>query len=175
MHKTYDAHPCIIQAPSYFCRRRFRHVLWASFDRHVAGCTGVILVGLTLVAWVMFSRIKSGAVEAAHVDRDQADRQPVVHPQLPRGFRPKRPSKPRKKRPSMPGGLRSVPCSGMPQALLCLQRMALGPFPEVSNKHGVHRKHRVGGSRRWPGSHKPGGWGGGVSVGGVLGSATEPK
>ena len=59
---------------------------------------GFILVGLTLVAWVMFSRIKSGAVEAARSDRAYEDRRHVVPPQPPHGFRPKRPSQPRKKR-----------------------------------------------------------------------------
>jgi hypothetical protein len=50
---------------------------------------GLILVGLTLVAWVVFSRIKSVPEDAAH----------VVHPQRTQGFTKKRPRRQQKKRP----------------------------------------------------------------------------
>src|SRR5262249_5066706 len=52
---------------------------------------GLILVGLTLVAWVMFARLKSAAADEARVPRDHASRQPVLLPQRTRGFSKKRP------------------------------------------------------------------------------------
>jgi len=100
MHKTYGCAPVYFTGALLF----FAGGGFAMYYGHpVIGTLlvvpGFILVGLTLVAWVMFSRIKSGAVEAAHVDRDHEDRRHVVQPQHPHGFRPKRPREPRKKRP----------------------------------------------------------------------------
>ena len=60
---------------------------------------GLILVGLTLVAWVMFSRITSGAGDAARVDSDHEDAPHMVPRQRTHGFTKKRPRRQQKKRP----------------------------------------------------------------------------
>jgi hypothetical protein len=59
---------------------------------------GLIFVGLTLVAWVMFARIKRGAADEAHVPRDHANTQPVLPPQRTHGFTKKRSRRQQKKR-----------------------------------------------------------------------------
>jgi hypothetical protein len=60
---------------------------------------GLILVGLTLIAWVMFSRITSAARDAAHMDRDPEGTQHVSQPQRTHGFTQKRLRRHQKKRP----------------------------------------------------------------------------
>jgi len=60
---------------------------------------GLIFVGLTLVAWVMFARIKGGAADEARVHRDHASTQHVLPHQRTYGFTQKRPRRQQKKRP----------------------------------------------------------------------------
>jgi len=60
---------------------------------------GLILVGLTLVAWVLFSRIKSAAGDAARVDSEHEGAQHVSQPQRMPAFTKQRPRRRQKKRP----------------------------------------------------------------------------
>ena len=60
---------------------------------------GLIFVGLTLVAWGMFARIKKSAADEARVPRDHASPQPVLPPQHTHGVTKKRPRRQQKKRP----------------------------------------------------------------------------
>ena len=100
MHKTYGC------APVYFAGALVFFVGGGFIMYHghpVIGTLllvpGLILVGLTLVAWVMFARIKSAAADEARVPRDQASMQHVLLPQRTRGVSKRRPRRHQKKRP----------------------------------------------------------------------------
>jgi len=100
MHKTYGCAPVYFAgALVFFAGGGFVMYYGHPVIGTLLVVPGLILVGLTLVAWVMFARIQRGAADEARVHRDPASTQHVLPPQRPHSLTNKRPRRQQKKRP----------------------------------------------------------------------------